>query len=106
MLLRGAEQEFGGAAFEQKAKPESFKPGIPSEDGGRLPVGDTEGVLVEIEGMAQGAGGALVCGEDGRVGLERLLNLRGQRARIIHTPFIRFVAAEKVVMQQVSKSAS
>ena len=82
-------------AFEQKAVPQASQPGIPCEDRRRLPVGDAEGVLLQIEGVVYGAGGTLVGGEDDGAALQRLLNLRGQRGRIVHTPFIRFTGAEK-----------
>jgi hypothetical protein len=38
---------------------------------------------------------------------QRLLNLPGQRVRIIHTPFIRFLAAEKPCCRtRVERTAS
>jgi hypothetical protein len=58
-------------------------------------MGVAEGALAAVEGVAQGARGALVSGEDGPAMRQRLVDARGQRGRGVHTPFIRFGAAEK-----------
>jgi hypothetical protein len=50
---------------------------------------------VEIEGMAQGARGALVGGENDPAARQRLLDLLGQRVGIVHTLFIRLKGLEK-----------
>jgi hypothetical protein len=103
VLLRRVEQEFGGGTVEQKAMPEAGEPRIPGEDCRRLPASEPERVLVQIEPVVQGARGALVGGEDGPAALQRLLNLPGQRVRIVHTPFIRRMVAENVASRRVGR---
>jgi hypothetical protein len=97
VLLRGAEQQFGGATVEQKAVPEAGEPRIPGEDCRRLPVGEAAGALVEIVPVVQGSRGALVGGQNGPAALQRLLNLPGQLGGRFHTPFIRLPDAENAV---------
>ena len=80
--------------FEQEAMPEAGEPGVPGEDRRRLPVGRAEGLLADIVSVAEGAGGSLVGSEDGPAARQRLLDLRGQRVGIGHTPFIRLAGAE------------
>jgi len=53
--------------------------------------------MVQIVPVVQRSRGALVGGQDGPAALERLMNLPGQRVRIVHTPFIRLPDAENVV---------
>ena len=64
---------------------------------GWLPVGEAERALVQIEPVVQRSRSALVGGQDGPAALQRLMNLPGQRVRIVHTPFIRLPDAENVV---------
>ena len=97
LLLRGVEQQLSGLAVEQKAVPQAGEPGIPRENCRRPPVGEAERALVQIVPVVQGARGALVGGQDGPAALQRLMNLPGQRVRIVHTPFIRLPDAENVV---------
>jgi hypothetical protein len=56
--------------------------------------------------VVQRSRGALVGGQDGPAALERLMNLPGQRVRIVHTPFIRLPDAENVVHKRVEGPAS
>jgi hypothetical protein len=65
-------------------------------------VREAKGALVEIKGVAQGACGALICGDDSPSARQRFCDLLGQRVRMIHTPFIRLPGAEK---QRVGESA-
>ena len=94
MLLRRVQQQRGGVPFEQQSAPEAGGPGVPREDRGRVPVGEAEGLLAAVVCMAQGAGGALVAGEDSPAARQRFENLGRRRVRIIHLPFIRLRGLE------------
>jgi len=97
LLLRGIEQQFGGVAVEQKAMPQAGEPHIPRENRRRLPVGQAVRAMVQIEPVVQRSRGALVGGQNSPAALQRLMNLPGQRVRIVHTPFIRLPGAENAV---------
>jgi hypothetical protein len=62
-----------------------------------------EGALVEVESVAQSAGGTLIGGEDEVAARQRLIDLGRQRGGGGHTLFIRLAGAEK---QRDSESAS
>ena len=55
---------------------------------------------MEVEGTAEGAGGALIGGENGGSARECLLYLWVQRGAEVHTPFIRLAFMENVERQR------
>ncbi len=76
-----AVSEFGGVAFDGRRYQRLRRARCRLGSARRLPVGAAVGAVVQVEGAAQGAGSALVGGEDGGAAIECLLNLWGQRGR-------------------------
>jgi hypothetical protein len=95
VLLRGTEEQVGGFALKQQLMPEAGEPCVPGQDGGRLPEGKAARTLAQVEVVQQGAGGALVGGEDVRAMGQSVGDVLGQGGGPIHTPFIRLPVAEK-----------
>ena len=86
--------------------PLALQPYLPVEDARRLPGCVAKGALVEVEGVAQSAGGTLIGGKDEVAARQRLINLGRQRGGEGHTLFIRLMGAEKAASEQVSELAS
>ena len=69
-------------------------------------MGSPQGALLEVEGTVQSPGGALISGYNRPAARQRFLDLLGQRARNIHTPFIRLETAENRVQTPARREKS